>query len=245
RLPARRSICGPRGRRTWLAVTVIRRSPGLLRVQLDDQRFVDVGGQVGTVRHGLEHAGELLGVDLDPRGREVHLRGHRQRLLHAKLLLRLLGQRDRVARLDLVGRQVDQLAVHGHAAVADQLARGRAGDGEAHAVDDVVQAGLQHLQEVLAGVALAGRRLLVIVAELALEQAVDALDLLLLAKLQGVVGQLAAAGAGAGTVLAGLLLQLALGIERTRRRLEAEVDAFAAGELAGGTDVTSHFLSPP
>src|SRR5690606_5707594 len=116
----------------------------------------------------------------------------------------------------------------------------RAGHRETHAVDDVVQAGLEELQQVLAGVALAGRRLLVIVAELALEQAVDALDLLLLAKLQGVVGKLAAACAGAGAVLAGLLLQLALGIERAGRRLQAEVGAFAARELAGGSDVTSH-----
>ena len=50
---------------------------------------------------------------------------------------------------------------------------------------------------------------------------------------------------GAGTVLAGLLLQLALGIERAGRRLQAEVGAFATGELAGGSDITSHYLSPP
>src|SRR5690606_14799541 len=115
----------------------------------------------------------------------------------------------------------------------------------AHAVDDVVQAGLQHLQEILAGVALAGGGLLVIVAELALQQAIDALDLLLLAKLERVVRELAAAGAGAGTVLAGLLLQLALGVERAGRRLQAEVGAFATGELAGGSDITSHFPIAP
>src|SRR5690606_7483189 len=205
----------------------------LLRVELDDQRFVDLGRQVGAVRDRLEHAGELLRVDLDPRRRQVHLRGDGQRLLHAELLLRLLRQGDRVTGLDLVRRQVHELAVDGHAAVADQLARGRAGHGEAHAVDDVVQAGLQHLQEVLAGVALAGGGLLVIVAELALQQAIDALDLLLLAKLERVVRELAAAGAGAGTVLAGLLLQLALGVERAGRRLQAEVGAFATGALAG------------
>src|SRR5690606_28466551 len=154
-------------------------------------------------------------------------------------------QRDLVAGLDRVRRQVDRLAVDGHAAVADQLAGGRAGDRETHAVDDVVQAGLEELQQILAGVALAGGGLLVIVAELALEQAVDALDLLLLAKLGGVIRELAAACAGAGTVLAGLLLQLALGIERAGRRLQAEVGAFATGELAGGSDITSHYLSPP
>src|SRR3546814_14953160 len=74
-------------------------------------------------------------------------------------------------------------AVDRDAAVRNQLARGRAGHGEAHAVDDVVQAGFEQLQQVLAGVALPGRGLLVVVAELALEQAVDALDLLLLTQL--------------------------------------------------------------
>src|SRR5690606_32142981 len=71
--------------------------------------------------------------------------------------------------------------------------------------------------------------------------AVDTLDLLLLAQLVGVVGQLAALGGG--TVLAGLLLQLALGIDGASRRLQAEISAFTTGQLAGGTDVTSHFPS--
>src|SRR5690554_5110651 len=219
RLPVMRSIWGPRGRRTWLAVTVMfgvswclpafAGGPGeLLRVQLDDQRFVDVGGQVAAVGDRLEQAAELLRVDFDPGRRQVHRRGHRQGLLDAHLLLGLLRQGDRVAGLDLVGRQVHGLAVDRHAAVRDQLAGRRAGDREAHAVDDVVEARLQELQQVLTRVALLGRSLLVVVAELALQQAVDTLDLLLLAKLEGVVGQLAATRAGAGTVLAGLLLQL-------------------------------------
>src|SRR3546814_12422177 len=83
---------------------------------------------------------------------------------------------------------------------------------------DVVQAGFEQLQQVLAGVALPGRGLLVVVAELALEQAVDALDLLLLTQLGGVVGQLAATGVGRA-VLAGFLFQLALGVQRQRRAL--------------------------
>src|SRR5689334_1920241 len=124
-----------------------------------------------------------------------------------------------------------------------ELARGRTGDSEAHAVDDVVQARLEELQQVFTRVALLGGRLLVVVAELTLEQAVDALDLLLFAQLGRMVGQLALAGGGA--VLAGLLLQLALGIERARRRLQAEVGAFATSELTGGTNITSHGSSAP
>jgi hypothetical protein len=82
---------------------------------------------------------------------------------------------------------------------------------ETHAVNDVVKAGLEELQQVFTRVALLGRGLLVVVAELTLQQTVDTLDLLLLAQLGGVVGQLALAGGRA--MLAGLLLELALGVE--------------------------------
>ncbi len=124
-----------------------------------------------------------------------------------------------------------------------QLARGRTGHREAHAVDDVVETRLEELQQVFTRVALLVRRLLVVVAELAFQQTVGTLHLLLLAQLGGVVRQLAATGAGTGTVLAGLLLQLALRVERAGRALEGQVGAFAARELTGRTDITSHFLS--
>src|SRR5688572_7423359 len=98
RLEPRRSMCGPRGRSTWVAVTVmVKVSPGgLLRVQLDDQRFVDVRRQVGAVRHGLEDAGELLRVDFAPARNQVHLLRERQRFLHVEVLLRALRQSDAV-----------------------------------------------------------------------------------------------------------------------------------------------------
>src|SRR3546814_2011791 len=65
-----------------------------------------------------------------------------------------------------------------------------------------------------------------------------------LTQLGGVVGQLAATGVGRA-VRAGFLFQLALGVQRTRRALERQVGAFATGELAGGTDITSHLFSAP
>src|SRR5205085_493663 len=61
---------------------------------------------------------------------------------------------------------------------------------EAEPVDDVVEAGLQHLQEVLAGDSRALGGLLVVVPELLLEQAVVPARLLLLAQLQQVLGLL-------------------------------------------------------
>src|SRR5688500_9507696 len=56
-----------KGAPAWVLAEATRRSqPALLRVQLDDQRFVDVARQVGTIRHGLEHTSELLGIHFDP-----------------------------------------------------------------------------------------------------------------------------------------------------------------------------------
>src|SRR5690606_32955162 len=105
-------------------------------------------------------------------------------------------------------------------------------------IDDIVEATFEHAQQVLAGIALLRGRLVVIAAELALEQAVHALDLLLLAQLHAIVGQAAAARRRA--MLAGLLLELALRIDRARRALEAEIRAFTARQFAGGSDITSH-----
>src|SRR4029077_11896723 len=85
------------------------------------------------------------------------------------------------------------------------------------------------------------RSLRVVVAELTLEQAIDALDLLLLAQLHRVVGQTRLLAAGA--VLAGLLLQLALRGHRTRRSLQAQISALAMSELAGGTQITCHLIN--
>src|SRR5688572_21451135 len=229
----------PRGRSTLLEVTAMRMKPSkLLGVELDDQVFVDVGRQIGALRQSLERARHLFRVDLDPTRREVHLLRQRQRFLDAKLLARTLGDRDLVARLDLEGRQVDLLAVDHDGLVRDELARLRPRHGEAHAIDDVVEALLEDAEQVLAGVALLAGGLRVDVAELALEQAVDALDLLLLAQLDGVVGQATLLRRRA--VLAGLLLELALRVERASGALERQVGAFAARELAGGTDITCH-----
>ncbi len=98
--------------------------------------------------------------------------------------------------------------------MADQLARLGAGRPEAHPVDDVVEPALEQPQEVLASVALASLGLREIAAELALEHAVHALDLLLLAQLQAVVGRALTRGAA---VLTGLGVELGLVADRAAR----------------------------
>src|SRR5690606_4732499 len=99
---------------------------------------------------------------------------------------------------------------------------------ETHPVDDVVEPRLEQLQQVLAGVALAALGLLEIAAELPLEDAVHALDLLLLAQLQPVVGRTCTRRA---SVLSGLAVELALRIEPPAGALKEKIGDLAAGKL--------------
>ena len=78
-------------------------------------------------------------------------------------------------------------------------------------------------------------------AELALEQAVDALDLLLLAKLHAVAEDLGTAAAMlAGRVVAALDRALVL---ETAVALQKQLHALAPAEPANGIRVTSHYAS--
>src|SRR3954465_13218381 len=81
----------------------------LTRVQFDDQRFVDVGSDLVTLREGTEGAFHLLGVDRDP-ARHAALLGQRQGFDDTGLLLGLFADSDDVAGLDLVRSDVHDLA---------------------------------------------------------------------------------------------------------------------------------------
>src|SRR5450756_1714999 len=88
-------------------------------------------------------------------------------------------------------------------------------DRETHPVHDVVETKLQLAEEVLAGDARTGTCLLEVTLKLALENAVDATDLLLLTQLHAIVADLAAADAmltgGRLTALKGAFLGVATG----------------------------------
>ena len=137
-----------------------------------------------------------------------------------------------VAVLHHVGRDVHPLAVHQDMAVVHELAGGEDGRHELGAVDHRVQAALQHLDEVLAGVALAAPGLLVIAAELALaDVAVVALQLLLGGELGAEIRRLAAALA----VLAGTVFTLVEGALGATPEIDAEtaVDLVLSGFALG------------
>src|SRR6476646_10466500 len=105
-------------------------------------------------------------------------------------LQRLLAHVDDVVLADLERRDVDLAAVDPEVAVHDQLAGVAAGAGEAGAVDDVVQAALEQLEQVVTGLALPARGLGVVVVELLLQHAVGEAGLLLLAQLEEVLALL-------------------------------------------------------
>ena len=86
------------------------------------------------------------------------------------------------------------MAVDGDVAVGDQLPGLGPRLAEAQPVDDVVQPAFQQHHQRLAGVALCLVQPGEIAAELPLQHAVVVLHLLLFAKVDAVVGQLAAAG---------------------------------------------------
>src|SRR5258708_15063793 len=131
-------------------------SAALSRIQLDHQTFVDRGRQIGTRWKRLEPAFHFLCIDLDPL-REAARFGSSDRALDAKLLLRLCGDFDGVARPHLVGRHVDALAVYEDGVMAHDLARLGAARTEPHAVRDGIPARPPPLPQTPTGHALAAR----------------------------------------------------------------------------------------
>src|SRR5262249_7196806 len=151
-----------------------------------------------------------------------------------------LGHAHGVAGAHRRRRDVDDLAVDGDRTMADELPRFRTRRAEAHPVDDVIQPRFEQLQQVRAGRALALRGALEVQAELALEDAVRAAQLLLFAKLVAVIRR---AHARLDAVLSRLGVQLALGVERSTRAFQEKVSAFPSRQLAFGSGVTSHVFA--
>ena len=124
------------------------------------------------------------------------------------------------------------MSVDPDVAVGDHLAGGGAGVGKAEMIDDVVEAGLEDLQHLLAGDAAAVECASHNAAKLALEQAVLVTELLLLDEADGVIGVLAA---GLGAVHAGTVVAAFQSFGRAENR-----DSETAADAGAGTCVTSH-----
>src|SRR5581483_2829239 len=227
---------------TWKSVTVERAaissflSVELLRVELDDQLFLD--RRVDLLALGpLEHlAGQTFVVGLQPRG---DCGGEVGRVAHELLGGRAGLERHDVVGLHLIARDVHPAPVDEEVPVAHELPRLRAGGREAEPVDDVVEPRLEHPQQVLAGDAALPRRLLVVGAELGLEQAVVAARLLLLAQLQQVLRLLDPAAAVLSRRVAAALDRALLG--QAALALEEELHPLSAALLALRAAIASHY----
>src|SRR3954447_2566294 len=214
---------------------VAKESSFLLRVELDDELFLDGRVDLRALRLLQHLAGEAVVIGLQPRRDGRHEVGR----IPDRLLRRgVLRDGDDVVRANLVARDVHATAVDLEVAVAHELAGLRAGRGEAEAVHDVVEPRLEHPQQLLAGDARAPRRLLVVRAELLLEQAVVAARLLLLAQLEEVLALLDAAAAVLTRRIRAALDRALL--RETPLALEEELHALAAANAALGTKIAGH-----
>src|SRR5579883_3057628 len=222
----------------------------LSRVVFDDQLLVD--GRIDLLAAGqLQHLGALLAVvpveplRSAPVARDLEVGFEDGRLLAA------LADRNRIAGLDDIRRDVHDAAVHAEMPMGDELARLRAAVRQVQPVDDVVQTALEQLQERASGLTRNAGRLAEIVLELRFVYAVIAAHLLLLAQLPAVLGDFL-------TLLALRLLPRsgASALDRTLFRqaavaFEEKFDLLAglargrltAAQTANRTDVSRHVLS--
>src|ERR1041384_7682584 len=214
----------------------------LLRIQLHDQLLLDRHGDVVARRRRLHRALEAALVEVEPR-RDAPALHRFQRLVDADDLAALLLHRHDVADLHLERRDVHLAVVHPEVAVAHELPRLGAGVGEAEPEDHVVEALLEVLQKIFAGLALRRRAAQVVAAELRLEQAVEALHLLLFTELHAVLGELGAPLAVLArrirTALDGALVRVAA------VALQVHLQIFAPADAAGGLGIAGHLHAPP
>src|SRR5262249_17395390 len=214
----------------------------LLRVQLDDELLADGQRDVLARRQRLHPTLERFLGQLQPVGHAAAL--HRaQRVDDARDLARRLANLHQVVRPHQVRGNVDLATVELEVAGAHELPRLGVVGREAQTVDDVVEAPLEQLDEVLAGDALHPRRLVVVAAELALGDPVDALDFLLLAQLLAVVRRLLAARLAVLPRRIGPPLVPAL-VGVAAVALEEQLHVLAPAEPADWSGVTCHRRFP-
>src|SRR5215467_13124249 len=213
----------------------------LLRVQLDDELLLYLRVDLGTARQGVHQHAHLVRDDLQP-GRHLPLAGLGPGHDERRHLQRLRRHLDDVGLAHLVRGDVHLLAIDQEVPVPDKLAGHVPALGEPGAVDHVVEAALEDLQQVLTGLAAPAGSLLVVAVELPLEDSVDTPRLLLLPDLEQVLVLLwPVAPMLARRVrpdLYGALRRVALGA------LEEQLHLFPAAQLAVRSRIPSHLSVP-
>src|SRR5438552_6460153 len=203
----------------------------LLRVEFDDELFLDRQTDVfpfWKIEHGAE---ELFRIQLQP-GWNAAAAGRLDGLADLVILAALLANLNDFALAHLVRGDVVLPSIHLDVSVPDELPRLRARRRESERVDDVVETQLELAKKHFAGDAFLCCGAREVEPELALQQAINALDLLLLAKLQSVAENLGAAPAVlAGRVIAALVGALVL---ETAVPFEEQLHALTPAQPANG-----------
>src|SRR5215203_4041007 len=193
-------------------------------------------------RQLLHAASEIGAIECDP-VRCGFGRQHVLEILEILALAALLANADDIAAAHQERRDIGLALVHGEVTVSDELSSGLPGLGETHPVDDIVQPGLQDLEQVVTGHTTAAGSLNEVTMELTLKQAIEAADLLLLTKLKTVFRRPPGA---ALTVLAGRKIAggRALHDRALRslaaRSLQVELQALAPAKPADWPCVSRH-----
>src|SRR3954454_166967 len=212
----------------------------LLGVQLDDELLLHGRDDLVTVGQAEDLGGQRVVVGLEP-GR--HRRDQLSRVATDGLGAGARLDGDDIAGADVVRGDVDTAAVDRPVTMTDELTCLPARSREAQPHHDVVETGLEQAQQVLAGDSRLAAGLVVVGAELALEDAVEAACLLLLAKLEAVLGLLHAPAAMV-TRRVGTTLHAAL-VRQAPLALEEELHPLTAALLALWARVAGHLDAPP
>src|SRR3954452_4119101 len=207
----------------------------LLGVQLDDELLLHGRDDLVTVRQAEDLGGQGGVGGLEP-GR--HRRDELRAVAHDGLGARAGLEGENLARPHLVRRDVHTTAVDRPVPMTDELACLPARGREAKPHHDVVETGLEQAQQVLAGDSGLPAGLVVVGAELAFEDAVEAPRLLLLAKLEAVLGLLHASTAVIARRV-GTALDAAL-VGQATLALEEQLHALTAALLALGARIAGH-----
>src|SRR5699024_4479047 len=146
----------------------------LTRVQFNHERFVDIVSDIGAIGVLLVYAGVFLGVYLDPLW-QASLFGQLECLLDTHLRARSFTDADDITGLDEQARDISTLTVDLDCTVGDQLTCFGASRAKAHAVDHIVQTGLEQLDQDFTCVTTATISFSEVAAELSFQNAIHTL----------------------------------------------------------------------
>jgi hypothetical protein len=148
--------------------------------------LISFGRKLVALRQTIEGAAKLSSINRDiGRGKRFAIEGFLDDLERA-----LLFEGDDIADFAEIARNVDLLAIHGDVTVIDKLTSSGASAGEAHPVDEVIEAALQDAEEGKTSDGLIFLSDHEETTELTLIDAVEFLELLFLKQLGAVFGSL-------------------------------------------------------